>query len=186
VLALAEAGLLGLGLVDPLDEPGRRCRRSAGRCRRGYQNTYRDALFFEQYAIGLGCSIRSEPGFLRVALAYHRVGRLPPSMIKLYLNATTRGVGYGLPPTLPSLEAYLAMMEGRTCLVGVSDGRRRWAAASPGWRWSAAATCQVGLEVYGGPGTPANVELVSRPSKWRSKPAPVATSAQAREILGVK
>src|SRR5205085_8969557 len=62
-----------------------------------------------------------EPGFLRVALAYYRAGRMPAgAIIKLYFGgewdftgrSPGRGLSFGLPPTLPSLDAYLAMLEG--------------------------------------------------------------------------
>ena len=56
-----------------------------------------------------------EPGFLRTALAWWRVGRLPRgAMIKLYF-ATEHGylgAPFGLPPTERALDAYLELLDG--------------------------------------------------------------------------
>ncbi|HXH21114.1 MAG TPA: 3-keto-5-aminohexanoate cleavage protein, partial [Dehalococcoidia bacterium] len=45
---------------------------------------------------------------------------------------------------------------------------------------------QVGLEPYGGPGTPANVDLVRAAAAVAAKVGrPVATIAEARRIIGI-
>ena len=63
-----------------------------------------------------------EPGFLRVALAYHAAGRLPPAKIQLYFGGPA--LPFGLPPTASSLDAYLAMLEGtRSAVDGRGDRR---------------------------------------------------------------
>jgi len=58
-----------------------------------------------------------EPGFLRVVLAYHRVGRLPAgALVKLYFSGGGYfGAGepsFGAPPIREALELYLAMLDG--------------------------------------------------------------------------
>ncbi len=192
VLALADAGVLGLGLVDPgsvnfggVDADG-----LPNPVDVIYQNTYRDAryMFEKCNSLGVGCSISIfEPGFLRVALAYHHAGRLPPAMIKFYMNNATRGIGYGLPPTLPSLEAYLAMLEGADVpwLVSATGGDAVGCGIAR-LAMERGGHVQVGLEVYGGPGTPTNLELVLQAVQVAEQAGrPVASTAQAREILGV-
>lgn len=192
VVRLAEEGLLTLGLVDPgsvnlggTDEDG--LPRAVDSV---YQNTFRDARYmFENCTrLGVGVSISVfEPGFLRVALAYHRAGRLPPAMIKFYFGAGP-GVSFGLPPTGPSLEAYLAMLEGSglpwtVSAIGgdvVGCGLAKLALERGGH-------VQVGLEPYGGPGTPTNEDLVRQVVDLAAKAGrPVASCAEAREIIGLR
>src|SRR4029450_12325020 len=51
-----------------------------------------------------------DPSFLRIALAFHQAGALPPgAMIKLYFGGER--LPFGLPPTRASLNAYLAMLD---------------------------------------------------------------------------
>ena len=192
VVRLAEEGLLTLGLVDPgsvnlggTDEDG--LPRPVDSV---YLNTFRDARYmFETCTrLGVGVSISVfEPGFLRVALAYHRAGRLPPAMIKFYFGAAP-GVSFGLPPTEPSLEAYLSMLEGSGLPWSVSAiggdvagcGLAKLALERGGH-------VQVGLEPYGGPGAPTNEELVRQVVEMAAKAGrPVASCAEAREIIGLR
>ena len=116
--ALHEAGVLGQGLIDPgcvalgggdehgLPNPNDRV----------YINTYRDAryMFETCQRMGRGASISIfEPGFLRVVLAYHARGLVPPgALVKLYFGGTERGpLGFGMFPTEPCLDAYVSMLE---------------------------------------------------------------------------
>lgn len=68
--------------------------------------------------LGLGPSIAIfEPGFLRVVLAYHRAGRLPPgALIKLYFSQGGYfGAGepsFAAPPIPEALDLYVAMLAG--------------------------------------------------------------------------
>lgn len=189
VVELAEAGLLGLGLVDPgstnlggADEEGLPRPVDAV-----YQNTYRDARHMIETCARLrvGVSVSTfEPGFLRVILAYHRAGRLPRgTFVKLYFGA--RPLSFGLPPTVPSLEAYLAMLEGTglpwlvSALGGdvVGCGLARAALERGGH-------VQVGLEPFAGPRTPTNVELVEEAKALVAAVGrPLATCADAARIL---
>ena len=116
VPALAEAGVLRIGLVDPGSV------NIGGRDREGlpaaidatYLNTFRDARYAfdtcRQHSLGPSIAI-FEPGFLRVVLAYHAAGALPPgSLVKLYFGGD-RSL-FGLPPSAQGLEAYLDMLAG--------------------------------------------------------------------------
>jgi len=192
VEALAAEGVLGLALVDPgstniggVDDDG--LPRPVDLV---YQNTYRDARYMfaacERLRVGMSISI-FEPGFLRVVLAYHAAGRLPPgAFVKLYFGADTR-LSFGLPPTKPALEAYLAMLgeTGLPWLVSalggdvVGCGLARLALERGGH-------VQVGLEPYAGDRTPTNVQLVREAVSMAAQAGrPVATSADAGRIIGI-
>jgi uncharacterized protein (DUF849 family) len=137
-----------------------------------------------------------EPGFLRVALAYYWAGKLPPgAMIKLYFGGNRGaqpqnaawGVGFGLPPTCPSLEAYLAMLEGcdlpwSVALLGgdVLESEVARLALERGGH------LRVGLEDYAGPRTPTNVELVRAAAALCAEVGrPLASSTEAAATLGL-
>lgn len=161
---LAEAGHLRMGLVDPgstnltgRDPDGRPSASDAV-----YLNTYADTRHMidtcARHRLGPSISI-FEPGFLRAALGYHAAGALPAgSLVKLYLSGGAPG--FGLPPTSPSLSAYLAMLEGTGLpwSVAVLGGDVLSTIAEEAVRRGG--HLRVGLEDYAGPGTPSNVELV--------------------------
>jgi uncharacterized protein (DUF849 family) len=189
--ALADAGVLGQGLVDPgsvnvggIDADGLPVPTD-----NPYINTLRDARhmfgFCRERGIGPSISI-FEPGFLRVALAYHRAGWVPPgAMVKLYFGGD--GLPFGLPPTESSLEAYLDMLEGTglqwsvATLGGdvVANGLARLALECGGH-------VRVGLEDYAGPRTPGNVELVEELVALCGEVGrPVAAVSEARRVLGL-
>jgi uncharacterized protein (DUF849 family) len=164
VEALTRAGLLRMGLVDPgslnfggLDTDG-----VPAAVESIYQNTYADTRYMMDWcrAHALGPSISIfEPGFLRLALAYHAAGALPRgAQVKLYFSGGSPG--FGLPPTTASLDAYLAMLDGS----GLP-----WSAAVLGGDVLATigeeavrrgGHLRVGLEDFGGSRTPTNLELV--------------------------
>jgi uncharacterized protein (DUF849 family) len=197
---LAAAGVLRIGLVDPgsvnlggADEEG-----LPAPVDFVYVNTYRDIRhemgLCERHRLGPSISI-FEPGFLRVTLAYHRAGRLPPgALVKLYfggdegyLGDGRAGVTFGLPPTRPSLEAYLAMLEGTdlpwsVAVLGgdvVRSGLARLALERGGH-------VRVGLEDHAGPWTPTNVELMAEAVALAQEVGrPVATPAEAARLLGL-
>lgn len=162
---LAEAGVLGMGLIDPgsvnIAPPDAEGLPAA--VDNVYINTAKDAryMFDQCQAMGVPASISIfEPGFLRTALAYHARGRITPgSLIKLYFSGGT--ASWGLPPTAASLDAYLAMLDGTglawsVALLGgdvVASGLARLALERGGH-------VRVGLEDYAGSRTPSNVELV--------------------------
>jgi len=112
--ALAETGLLDLGLVDPgTTNIGRFEASGAPRAETNiYQNTYADAVYMietcRRLRLGMSISI-FEPGFVRVIAGYLRAGRLPDgALVKFYFGGPR--AGFGLPPTPTALEAYLEML----------------------------------------------------------------------------
>jgi 3-keto-5-aminohexanoate cleavage enzyme len=164
VEALTRAGQLRMGLVDPgsvnfggLDGEGLPAAVDAV-----YLNSYADTRYMFAWCRehGLGPSVSIfEPGFLRLALGYQAAGALPAgALIKLYFSDGKPG--FGLPPTLPSLDAYLALLDGSglpwsaAVLGGDVLGTIAEEAVRRGGH------LRVGLEDYAGPRTPGNVELV--------------------------
>ena len=188
VRALHAAGVCRIGLVDPgsvnvgpMDSDG--LPGGGGT----YINTFDDAryMFSTCLELGLVPSISIfEPGFLRVALAYHEQGLMPGgALVKLYFGASN----WGLPPTPASLDAYLSMLEGTGLAwsVAVLGGDllglelARYALRKGGH-------VRVGLEDYAGPGTPSNVELVERAvALCEAEGRTVASCREAEEILGM-
>ena len=98
-----------------------------------YANSFADIAYkyalCERLGLGPGMAI-FEPGFLRVAMAYCKAGRMPRgAFLRFYLGGTSsyRGEGkvdllFGLPPTPASLDTYVDMLEAE----GV---RRPWSVA---------------------------------------------------------
>lgn len=158
---LAEAGVLRMGLLDP------------GSVNLGdfaYVNTTSDIEheidLCARHRLGPSVSI-FEPGFLRATLALHRAGRLPAgALVKLYFGGELDYLGgpsapFGLPPTRPSLDAYLAILDASglpwsVAVLGgdvIGSGLARLALEQGGH-------LRVGLEDHAGPRTPTNEELV--------------------------
>lgn len=186
--ALHAAGVCRIGLVDPgsvnigaNDDQGLP---SGGAT---YINTFADArhmmLTCRELSLAPSVSI-FEPGFLRVALAYHSAGLLPRgALIKLYFGAAN----WGLPPTPASLDAYLAMLEGTGLPWSVAVlGGDLLSLPLAEYALERGGHLRVGLEDYGGPGTPGNVELVERAvALCERKGRPVATPGEAAKLLGI-
>jgi uncharacterized protein (DUF849 family) len=189
--ALAEAGVLGQGLIDagsvnlgPSEESG-----VPAPVDFTYVNTFRDARHMvevcQKYNLGPSISI-FEPGFLRVALAYHRAGAIPPgALVKLYFGGPR--AFFGLHPNEAGLNAYLDMLEGTglhwsVAVLGgdvVECGLARLALERGGH-------VRVGLEDYAGPRQPSNVELMGELTALCGEVGrPVASCAEARGILGL-
>jgi 3-keto-5-aminohexanoate cleavage enzyme len=138
---------------------------------------------------GLGPSLAIyEPGFLRAALAWWRAGQLPPgAMIKLYFSSDEglTGAPFGLPPTAPSLAAYLAMLDGCPVpwAVSIAGGDVVASDIAP-IALEAGGHLHIGLEFFGGDRTPTNRELVEEAVELCGEVSrPVATSAQAAQLL---
>ena len=137
-----------------------------------YINTYDDCrhAFELSRTLRLGTMVAIfEPGFLRVVTAYENAGRLPPgTFVRFYFGGdhdlfTGRPtpINFGMPPTLPCLEAYLDMMGGSSlpwavAVLGgdVCNTPVGLAAVSRGGH------LRVGLEDHAGSRKPDNVELV--------------------------
>jgi 3-keto-5-aminohexanoate cleavage enzyme len=186
---LADAGVLRMALIDPgsvslgpLDGDA-----LPAEIELVYQNTFADVRYMVDVcrARGLAAHVSIfEPGFLRVALAYHTAGRLPPAKIQLYFGGPT--LPFGLPPSPTSLDAYLTMLEGSGLpwMVGVLGGdvseRLALLAIERGGH------VRVGLEDYAGPRQPRNEELVADiVTLARRCGRKIATPAQAAELLEV-
>jgi uncharacterized protein (DUF849 family) len=162
---LAQAGHLRMGLVDPGSTNLGGARGRDGLPGAGdavYLNTAADARYMIECCTRerLGPSVSIfEPGFLRLALAYHAAVALPPgALIKLYFGGPS--AGFGLPPAVPALEAYLSMLEGTGLpwSVAVLGGDVLSTIAEEAIRRGG--HLRIGLEDYAGPGTPNNVTLV--------------------------
>jgi 3-keto-5-aminohexanoate cleavage enzyme len=131
-----------------------------------------------------------EPGFLRLALELCQHGWLPPgAMIKLYFGGDAGYLGgqFGLPPTKPAFDAYMAMLEGcplpwSTAVIGgdaIGSGVAEWTLERGGH-------LHVGLEDWGGGGQPTNEELVCAAVELCAKLGrSVATHNQTLELLGI-
>lgn len=188
---LADAGVLRMALIDPgsvslgpLDAEG-----LPAAIDLVYQNTFADVRYMMDVcrARNLGAHISIfEPGFLRVALAYHTAGQLPVGVkIQLYFGGAA--LPFGLPPTTAGLDAYLAMLDGSGLpwMVGVLGGDVRSTLAE--LAIARGGHVRVGLEDYAGPKQPRNVDLVSDIVGIASRIGrPIATAKQAAEILGLR
>jgi uncharacterized protein (DUF849 family) len=188
--ALAEAGVMRVGLVDPGSVnigPGDADGLPAN-VDSTYINTFRDArhMFAECERLRLGPSISCfEPGFVRVAVRYAKAGRMPAgALVKLYFGGAA---GFGHSPTAKALAAYQEMLEGTglpwsVAVLGgdcVASGIARLAIEQGGH-------VRVGLEDYAGPGQPDNVTLVRQVVQLAEQCGrPVATCDEAAAILGL-
>ncbi len=184
---LADLGLLRLALVDPgsvslgaLDPDGLPMAIDLV-----YQNTFADARYMFDVCRARGVAAHVsifEPGFLRIALAYHARQRLPPAKIQLYFGGDV--LPFGLPPTAASLDAYLAMLAGTELpwMVGVIGGDVSTTLAE--LAIAHGGHVRVGLEDYVGPGEPRNAELVRTIVAMAERAGrPVATPREAAAIL---
>ena len=192
LIPLARSGLLRVGLTDPgsvnlgsADEAGIP---TGGYV---YANSFDDirrafAIHREQ-RLGPSLAIY-EPGFLRATVAWWRAGQLPAgAMVKLYFSTDhgLLGSSFGLPPTVKALDAYLEILEGCDLPWAVSEvGGDVTASPVAGPALARGGHLHLGLEFYGGPGTPTNVELVERAVELcAGYDRPIATPEQAARIL---
>ncbi len=190
-IELAQAGVSRIGLVDPgsvsfgqRDDHG-----LPSSSELVYLNTFADARYMVERCaeLGLAPSISIfDASFLRVALAFHEAGALPPgALVKLYFGGQLL---LGLPPTPTSLDAYLATLDGSGLpwLVAVLGGD------VVGCGLASAALkrgghVRVGLEDYAGPRAPSNAELVEELAGLvRDSGRRVATATDTHEILGIQ
>lgn len=124
-----------------------------------------------------------EPGFLRAVLHRLRSGTLPDQVkIQVYFGGAAP---FGLPATIPSLDAYAAMLEGTglSWMVGVIGGD----VLANGFATAAierGGHVRVGLEDFHGSTTPRNEDLVTAAvTLVRELGLDLATSEQARQLL---
>ena len=137
-----------------------------------YVNTYDDCrhAFDLSRMLGVGTMVAIfEPGFLRLVLAYQHAGRLPAgTFVRFYFGGDhdlftgkPTPVNFGMPPTLPCLEAYLDML-GTSSLpwaVAVLGGDVCAAPVGPA-AVARGGHLRVGLEDYGGPRKPRNTDII--------------------------
>lgn len=199
---LAGAGALKIGFIDPgtmllgyAEPDGTPSPHSFV-----YVNTFADMAWAIDQAHRCGLALHFaifEPGFLRNVLSYWRLGRLTPgSFVKFYFGgesgyfARGKGVSFGLPPTVTALDAYLEMLALEGCdlpwfsaVVGGDLVRTPIARATI----ERGGHLRVGLEDHYGDRQPSNETLVREVVELcESLGRPVATPAQAREILGIR
>jgi 3-keto-5-aminohexanoate cleavage enzyme len=182
------AALLKIPPLDPqtLNFDGLAPDGTPGTSDRVYQTTFGDVRWMMDYCQShrLSPSVSIfEPGGLRLALAYHARGELPRgALIKLYFGGGR--LLFGLPPTRPGLEAYLAMLDGTglpwlVALQGgdVTDGLAQLAIERGGH-------VRVGLEDYDGSRQPRNEDLVQEVvGLAEAAGRRVATPGEAAKIL---
>jgi uncharacterized protein (DUF849 family) len=187
---LADAGLLRMSLIDPgsLSLGGVDADGLPAAVELVYHNSFADARYMTDFCCARHLAAHVsifEPGFLRVALAYHRAGRLPPAKIQLYFGGPA--LPFGLPPTEKSLDAYLAMLEGTDLpwMVGVIGGDIA-ATPLPELAIRRGGHVRVGLEDYAGPRKPRNLELVQEMVALAGRCGRrVASCAEAADLIGV-
>jgi uncharacterized protein (DUF849 family) len=126
-----------------------------------------------------------EPGFLQLVLAHRQAGSLPSgSTVKFEFAARDRL--FGLPPTMLSLKAYLAMFDGEPLpwMVNLREGD-----LAEGFGEEAISLgghVRVGIEDYGGGRQPSNLELVSEiAALGRKLGRRPATGAEAAHLIGL-
>jgi len=190
VLVLAEAGILGMALFDPgsadfatLGDEGLPIPVDDA-----YINTSADIRYMfdhcKRLRLPLSISI-FEPGWLRVALSYHDARSLPEgTIIKLYMGGNRMCAN--LPPTEPSLNAYLSILAKYDLpwLVSIPGGDVLGSGLAK-LALERGGHVRVGIEDYDGPRTPTNAELVREAVDIaRSLGRAPATCTQARQILG--
>jgi len=192
LIPLAETGLLRVGLTDPGSvNLGGADAEGVPRGGIVYANSFdtigRAFEIHHEYRLGPSLAIY-EPGFLRTALAWWQAGKLPAgAMLKLYFSSDQglMGAPFGLPPTAAALGAYLELLEGCDLpwAVSVAGGDVTASEVAP-LALRAGGHLHLGLEFYGGDGTPTNTELVTRAVKLAGEAGrKVASPAEAAGIL---
>lgn len=189
--AMAEEGLIAQGLCDP----GSFSVSIAGEdgaylpTQLVYRNDAHDSHYYVEACrrLKLGMSISIfEPGFVKFIMSLHRAGRLPPGgIMKFYFGS--EDMSFGLPPTAKALDAYLEMIAGSDLPWSVSSfGEDCVGCGLAEEAIKRGGHVQVGIEPYGGPRTPTNVELVEEVVELAGRLGrPVATPAQAAAILNL-
>lgn len=183
--AMAKEGLIAQGLCDPgsfsVSIPGEDGAYLPTQL--VYRNDAHDSHYYVEACrrLKLGMSISIfEPGFVKFIMSLHRAGKLPQGgIMKFYFGADD--MSFGLPPTAKALDAYLEMIEGSGLPWLVSSfgddcvgcGLAEEAIKRGGH-------VQVGIEPYGGPRTPKNVDLVAEVVELAGRLGrPIATPEQA-------
>ena len=192
LIPLAASGKLRMGLCDPgsvnlgrVDEAG--VPTGGIVYANSFEQIGRALDICREQRLGPSLAIY-EPGFLRATLAWWRAGRLPAgAMVKLYFSSEQglTGAPFGLPPTAAALDAYLELLEGCDLPWAVSlAGGDVVASEVALLALERGGHLHLGLEFFGGPRTPTNVELVTEAVALCDKAGrPVATPDQAASSL---
>lgn len=191
IVDLDDAGLLRMSIVDPgsvslggLDGDGLPMAIDVV-----YRNSFADVRTMAEICRARRLAVHLsifEPGFLRVALAYHARGWWSAGVkVQLYFGGPA--FPFGLPPTRRSLETYVAMLEGTGLpwMVGVMGGDVSRTLAPDAIELGG--HVRVGLEDHAGETTSGNVELVSGIAAMAARLGrPVATASETCAILGMR
>lgn len=195
IVALHDAGLLGLAVADPgsVSLTGRRADGSVAPHPVPYVNSAADVdwmfAWCRERDVAVHVSI-FEPGFLRLALAHHDAGTLPArAKLQLYLSGPTST--FGLPATPWALDTYLRLLGDAPLrwMVGVVGGDVFGTGLAEA-AIAAGGHVRVGWEDFsaapGRPARPTNAELVGEVVALAGRLGrPVADTATARRLLGV-
>ena len=196
---MADTGLVRMGVLDPgstnVANSGERG--APGPSRNVYAVSIDEIEYimdlYRQRRIGPSMAIY-DPSYLYTAVAYHRVGRMPPgAMAKLYfagdhnfMDFVKGGFNFfGLPPTRTGLDAYLEI---------IGDSGLLWSVAVPGGDVTATGLTKlavergghvrVGLEDHAGSQKPRNRDLIEEVvAIARAVGRPIADCATAAKIL---
>jgi len=187
--ALAEAGVLRMGIVDPgsLNLGGLEPDGAPNASETVYLNSNADVRHMVDTCTGLEVPISFsifDGSFMRTAVAYVRSGRIQHGgQIKIFFGSAF--ASFGIPATEAGLLAYLDIL---------GDCPLPWSVALPGGdileseagrlAVERGGHLRVGLEDYVGPGQPSNVELVERAVALAAECGRrVATPAEAAAAL---
>jgi len=199
VVDLAKAGVIRMSFLDPGS-----CNLSTsspeglpGSVRMVYRNSFRDIEFMldllDEHKLVPNMAMY-EPNFVRGAILYNRVGRMPRGFVKFYFAGERNFVDdgnfpfFGLCATQKGLDAYLEMMEGcdlpwATAVMGGDSNRcgmTKLAIERGGH-------VRIGLEDFGGDRKPTNIELVEEALKIAKQCGrPLATMEETASILGLQ
>jgi len=190
--ALAEAGVLTMGIVDPgsVNIGGLEPDGTPAATDIVYINSLADVrhMFTTCARLGVPVNISIFDGsFMRTAVAYARAGGIPHGgTIKIFFGSDA--VPFGIPATRAGLDAYLDIL---------GDCALPWSVALPGGDIQSSEIgalalergghLRVGLEDYAGPDQPHNVELVERAIEFASRfGRRPATPAETRKLLAAR
>lgn len=188
IAELADAGMLKMAPIDPGTMNWGSFHADGRDEEAVYQNTFADVRYAFRFCVErrLGCTMSIfEPGFLQIVLAHQRASTLPKgSVVKLEFSGGR--LMFGMPANRAGLQAYLSMLEktGIPWMVNYRDGD-----FSDGFGLEVlrhGGHVRVGIEDYGGPGTPRNEELVRQILELaRSVGRRPATQQETNTLLGL-
>jgi 3-keto-5-aminohexanoate cleavage enzyme len=189
--SLADAGLLDIAPVDPgtMNYGGCSADGEPPIDDRVYQTTFADVAYaFESIRRReLACTMSLfEPGFMQLVLAHRRAGTLPAASILKFEFSTGQRLMFGLPATMLSLQAWVAMLGGNPLpwMVTYRDGDV--SAVLGDAALSLGGHIRVGIEDHAGPDACTNESLVATAAAIvRRHGRRPATPAEARRIIGV-